>query len=182
MTIRAFLALPLSVKQVRYLSNFGAQLKRYPDYMNIKWTRPNNYHLTMRFLGDIKHTLIDNIDQQLALNFRQSLPVKLEFNRLQLFPSASKPKVLAVTANTTPAIQTCLKSIDKALHLAGLHPKKASFTPHITIGRIPRGSTLAIDPETINIKEIFEFTELELIKSKLTNEGPIYTTLSQYSL
>lgn len=123
---------------------------------------------------------LDQLDRQLPDHLSQIAPLTLDFDRLQLIPSASKPKVLALTANATPEIESCLKQIDQALHAVNLHLKKNRFIPHITLARFPTGSRFEGQPANPENIRSFQFHQLHLIQSKLTPSGPIYSPHSEY--
>ena len=72
MTIRAFLALPLSLEQVRDLSVLAGRLKQNVEYSNLNWIKAHNFHLTMRFLGNIQQRDIEELDQQLIYHLEKS--------------------------------------------------------------------------------------------------------------
>ncbi len=178
--IRAFIALTLSEKQIRDLSDLSEKLKRDAGFINLRWTKPHNYHLTLRFLGDIRESSLDELGQQLDSYLAAASSLKLDFNRLELFPSPSKPSVLAITAQSSPQLQSCLKSIDRALHGANLHIKKAKFRPHISIARITKSQPFVAHTETIRINRSLDFNQLELLKSQLTSEGPVYHSVYRH--
>ncbi len=178
--IRAFIALALAEKQIRDLSDLSEKLKRDAGFINLKWTKPHNYHLTLRFLGDIRESSLDELEQQLDSYLGGTSPLKFDFNKLELFPSPSKPTVMAITAQTSPQVRSCLKAIDQALHAANLHTKKVRFRPHITIARIPKMGAFVAHTETIRINRSLEFNQLELVKSQLTSEGPVYHSVYRH--
>ncbi len=180
--IRAFIALALSESQIRDLSDLADKLKQDAGFMNLKWSKPHNYHLTMRFLGDIRESSVDELEQQLERHLAHKTSIRLDFTKLELFPSPSRPSVLAITAEVNPEITSCLKSVDRALHGTNLHIKRVTFRPHITIARIPKAQSFTAHPEIVCIDRSLEFNLLELIQSRLTPDGPVYRSLCEFNL
>jgi len=66
MAIRTFIALAIPPNQVQSIADIADELKCNVNYYNFKWSKPYNYHLTMRFLGDLEESVIEEIDQQLC--------------------------------------------------------------------------------------------------------------------
>ena len=89
--IRTFICIELTKDIKEKISTLQAELKSYKA--DIRWTRPDSIHLTIRFLGDVEESLIKDIAQNLkaAIN-KQKFEISVK--RTGAFPNFRRPKVL----------------------------------------------------------------------------------------
>lgn len=99
----------------------------------LKWTTPENLHLTLRFIGEMPGEKVPAIKE--ALRAVQMPPFSLRLKRLGLFERSNQAILWA-------GLEDCLellalkRRIDASLTTkAGLAPAKGQFSPHITLGR-----------------------------------------------
>ncbi|NNF99868.1 MAG: RNA 2',3'-cyclic phosphodiesterase [Desulfobacteraceae bacterium] len=180
-TMRAFIALetPDSVKG--YLNGLQQELRTRID--NIRWVRPENIHLTLKFLGEIDiaqvasiATVLDNI----------SLPCgepALEIKGLGVFPGIKRPRVIwSGIAGDTAGLMTMQKDLEMLLEKIGFKKEPRRFTAHLTIGRIkgridPKQIVAAINEVSAHDPVLFEVKRLLLLQSRLRPEGAVYSQL-----
>lgn len=177
MPIRAFIALMPNQNELQKILNVKEQLGFYTDSQLMRWTKPHQYHLTLRFLGNIEHSEVEYIDSELTSI--QADRIQLQFNQLTFLPSVAKAKVMAMGADLTSELSHCLKSVDQALHGAGVHPSRKTFLPHITLARLKKPLEQIQNFNELTVNELINFNELHFIQSQLTPKGPVYSTLSQ---
>ncbi len=190
---RSFYALPLPEKLRREVANFIEEL-RCLDNRNVRWTPPENLHLTLRFLGELTPEQFTTAQQFLSrTRFPKSLT--LHVNGVHGFPSLKKPSVLVLTLEgSTPEDVAALLALQKqteewAMQL-GLAPENRPFRPHITVGRVRRNNHLSqplkeklntIDSERIrNTGEAIR--TVVLMESQLSSAGAQYKVVSQARL
>ena len=155
----------------------------------IKWIKPENLHLTLRFLGNVSDNTVPvlvSILESIAMEEKSFL---ISLRNTGVFPSLRKPSVLWIGidkgAGECKKISTVLNN---RLTEIGLTEESRIFKPHITIGRSKKNvppQHLAHLYERI-IKEsadrfigACQMDSILLIKSTLTREGPIYTTVAK---
>ncbi len=141
-----------------------------PKYDGIKYVKPENMHLTIKFLGEVDdHTV--NIYKE-KLNSLRLKKLNARLTKVGFFPSEEFIRVIwiGVDANFD---QNVLDTLDVS-----------DFIPHITIGRSKRRLTSdEIESfKAINLNEEFEINTLTIYKSELTPEGPNYTIIKRYEL
>jgi RNA 2',3'-cyclic 3'-phosphodiesterase len=106
-----------------------------------RWIDPENYHLTLRFIGDV--------DGATARDFTNALgeidlpPFDLKLNGLGSF-GGKKPRNLFVEIEPSPALDALQRATERAARKAGLPPEGRNFKPHVTLARL-RGAR----PDTV---------------------------------
>lgn len=98
-----------------------------------RWIEPEDYHLTLRFIGDIQRELANDIADELASIAANPLPVKLE--RLAVFGS-DKPRALIARATKSVALTALQAEHERLVRRLGAPPEKRKFTPHVTLARL----------------------------------------------
>ncbi len=183
--IRSFIAIELPVEVREQLLILENKLK---GKLNIpaSWVKPDNIHLTLKFLGNVPQEKISYIGDALTTIMQQVPPFYLELDAPGAFPNAKRPRILWVgLAGDLRELVTLHKDIDTVLNCLGFPPENRPFSPHLTLCRIRENmpATLITDiGHTLNTVEVednarFQVVELTLFKSLLTPGGPIYTRL-----
>ncbi|MDP2939364.1 MAG: RNA 2',3'-cyclic phosphodiesterase [Candidatus Omnitrophota bacterium] len=185
-TIRSFIAIELSPENQEKISQIQRELKS--SGADVKWVKPENIHLTLKFLGNVETSQIEIIFQilkDIAANFER---FSFELNELGVFPKISSPRVIWFNCQEpTGIIAEIVLSLEEKLEKLGFAKEEREFTPHITIGRIrsSRGMIHLIDKlkqTKISSPIIQEVDKLTLFKSTLTPSGPIYEVLNPANL
>lgn len=181
-TIRAFFSFDIEdqaiirqlTKVQKMLLNSGAHLKT---------VKPQNIHLTIRFLGDISPAMVDAIYEEMEQVSFSSFTVEL--NGLGAFPKLTYPRVVwaGITKGADKLIDV-FDQLEPRLRGLGFKPDWKGFSPHLTIARVRSGKNKAQLIKLIRELENYEFGTIKaecfrLKKSDLTPKGPIYTTLRE---
>jgi 2'-5' RNA ligase len=181
-TIRSFIAFDIEDQTIHrrltkvqgMLSNSGADLKM---------VKPQNIHLTVRFLGDIQQSMVDAIYEEMKQITFTSFQIQLE--GLGAFPKLSYPRVVwAGIKKGANELKDVFDQLEPRLNGLGFMPDRKGFSPHLTIARVRTGRSKAKLAELIRELEDYEFGAvkaecLRLKKSDLTPRGPIYTNLRE---
>ena len=180
-TFRAFIAIELPENVRSKLREVQEQLREYR--IKISWTRPENIHLTLKFLGDTKNEIFESLCGVIEEAANTCSPMKLYSQAIGVFPSVKRPRVLWTgIAGQTEALSKLQETLDIGLFRLGFPRETRSFRGHLTLGR-PKGGG---SPEQfIDIIKTFQdvateaFTVdcLHLYKSKLLPSGPVYSKL-----
>lgn len=187
--IRSFIALELKDEDtIENIDSFSSRLKQ--NQPKLKLIKPNNLHMTVKFLGNIPETLApkiyailnDDINKKIfqGKDFRYYLKGVGQFNRF----SVLWIKLIGDIA----LLQEIKDSVENLLYerLKIDRDKRQQFKPHLTIGRLRRErinyKTFDTFKKIINENKNTEFGEftinqIKLKKSELTQKGPIYTDL-----
>ena len=106
-----------------------------------RWIDPENYHITLRFIGDIDDVLAGEIASLLDGMKRRSF--ELRFGALQAF-GGRKPRAIVVTVEPVPALLELQAEHERLMQRLGLEPEGRKFTPHVTLARLRDCSSLAV--------------------------------------
>ena len=152
------------------------------------WTRPENMHLTLQFLGDTDETLLPDVCRRVQEAAAGFSPFTLTFGRAGAFPSARRPRTLwlGVTEGLEP-IRDLQAAIEKSLRKLGFRGEHRQYQPHLTLGRVREGGPPAALAELIAANSDFdagacEIDEVLVFSSQLEPAGPIYGVLGRAPL
>lgn len=180
-TIRAFIAIPLPPDVIEEIGALQSELK--DNGFKIRWVKPSNIHLTLKFLGDTAADKITAIEQALNTATASHGPLTLAAKGIGVFPGVRKPRVIWVgLSGQTQRLRDLHQSVESGLHQVGFAIDKRKFKSHLTLGRV-KGH---IDPERL-IKamqscshfgsESFSANRIHLYQSRLAPAGAVYTKL-----
>jgi 2'-5' RNA ligase len=99
----------------------------------VAWTRPENLHLTLRFIGDVEEPEVAEIDKALA--GIDEAGFSLGLSGVGLFGTPDRPRVLWAGVAASAALSHLQAKVERAVTLVGLEPERQRFTPHVTLGR-----------------------------------------------
>jgi RNA 2',3'-cyclic 3'-phosphodiesterase len=149
-----------------------------------KWVRPENLHVTLKFIGETAPEKLDAIRTELS-EVRSPQPVHLQFQGIGFFPNARRPRVLWAGMEASPNLAQLAADVDKAIAPLGFPLEVRAFTPHLTLARFdPPGMSAALraaaERNATRKFGILRGLEFQLIQSKLQPTGAEYTTLHSF--
>ena len=106
-----------------------------------RWIEPEDYHITLRFIGDIEPRIASEADETLSEIRRASFQVAID--ALSWF-GADKPRAIIATVKATAAIVELQAEHERRLRRIGVAPEPRKFTPHVTIARLRSTSPHAV--------------------------------------
>lgn len=181
--IRTFIAIKLPPEIKTELEQVSLQLAACLPKQAVRWVKPAQMHLTLRFLGDTAVSQIPAISHALAEAVNSHAPFTLQLNQVGCFPNQKRPRVIWVGMQGDEALQSLKRGIDRALAPLGWPVETKKFQAHLTVGRVKDGRQLTNIPWEVNIDQLtFEVSAVVLIESQLTPQGPIYTICHQAKL
>jgi 2'-5' RNA ligase len=98
-----------------------------------RWIDPQDYHITLRFIGDIDARLADEVVAALDEAPRARAPV--DFEGLSWFGGA-KPRAIVAKVKPAAALVELAADHERRLRRLGLQPETRNFTPHVTLARL----------------------------------------------
>jgi len=182
---RCFIALELPLPVQKHLGGIISRLKE--AQADVKWVDPKNTHLTMKFLGEITPEQVNCAREFLVQQRGKHRAIGCHAGQIGVFPSWNRPQVIWLGLKTgTSDISALQKELEGDLAEWGFARDPKKFKPHLTLGRVRSPNNmdkLAERIRTLPLEEIeFSFEELALIKSTLTQSGPVYQTLETIKL
>ena len=184
-TIRTFIALELPPSLISLLAKVQEDLQSMG--LRAKWVRPENIHLTLKFLGNINLADIDNIGGAMVDAVGEIETFNLVAEGIGVFPGIKRPRVIWVGLKGQVQLLFAMQRLlEDNLAALGYKKEKRPFKGHLTLGRFKQ----SVKPNTIRrvLQEfgnltIEEFTARRVIfyKSDLKPTGAVYSQLQQAS-
>ncbi|TXM77486.1 RNA 2',3'-cyclic phosphodiesterase [Methylobacterium sp. WL69] len=101
-----------------------------------RWIEPADYHVTLRFLGDVDETVAESLHDGLA-EARARPPLDIVLDGIGVFGGA-KPRSILATVAGDPALAELHAEHERLARDAGAEPDTRRFTPHVTLARLNR--------------------------------------------
>lgn len=179
---RLFISLNVKGQPAVILANVQKQLKEKLGTNGLKWEDQTKFHLTLRFLGDVKRddiTALREVLRRLKFDFEQ---IEFTGNGIGFFPESKFPNVVyAALTEEEKNSEKLVEFIDKIIYNFGIKPEKR-FIPHITLGRFSRNRRIKLEkkPEVSLEPLDLTFSSFFLMKSVLQHSGSIYEVIDEF--
>ena len=153
----------------------------------IKWVKPENIHLTLKFLGEISKGNTTSITNTLTQAVIGIPPFRLSVHGIGCFPSQGQPRVFWAGIDIPDTLIHLHRSIDRLFTQQGIPAENRVFAPHLTLARISETA----DPVLVQdaFKKLMlsqekalgslDVTHITLFQSTLAKGGSIYTPLAR---
>jgi 2'-5' RNA ligase len=188
--IRTFVALRASIELSGRLEVLSRRLRQQLHGHGISWVAREQFHITLRFLGQTQRDTIPALCNRLATGLAGVSAFRLSTSELGCFPDLRRPKVLWVGfEGDLHSLKELYARIREATEGFGEAKDEKMFHPHLTVARFrfaPSG--LARVVQFISGTPAFDspipwpIRDVGLIQSVLGPDGPAYTTLKQFEL
>jgi RNA 2',3'-cyclic 3'-phosphodiesterase len=181
MYMRTFIAIELLAQIKQHLNDITQLLRR--SEIHAGWVKPDNLHLTLKFLGDIDDTLLPQLAEQIDLLARQHTTFRANLDGLGFFPSPRRPRILYAAVKEPLPFNQLAQHLDQRLQPLGFAAEKR-FHPHITLARFKSIKNLEIlqqMADDIPLRHSFTVNTISLVGSTLRSDGAHYQML-QHSL
>ncbi len=129
-----------------------------------RWVEPADYHVTLRFLGDVERPVAEDFLELLA-ETRQRGPLTVTLDGLGAF-GGGKPRALYAAVHLTADLADLQAEQERFARRVGLAPESRKFTPHITLARLRREAS----PEAVAmaLSQAPVFTPLTFTADRVT--------------
>jgi 2'-5' RNA ligase len=187
--MRLFVALeiPAAVrdKLVAFIKDMSA-LSEQVEQKWVRWVRPQNLHLTLKFIGEVADGKLRDIRTALA-TVRGNGPLEVRFRGMGFFPDEKRTTVLWTGLDASATLPSLAGAIDSTLLSQGIRKENRPFVPHLTLARFaPPGmqKKLLVAIKQNGEREFgsFEAREFHLLESKLKPTGAEYTALASFPI
>ncbi|MEJ2167406.1 MAG: RNA 2',3'-cyclic phosphodiesterase [Desulfobacterales bacterium] len=185
-TIRSFIAIELPEAVVSLLARVQQDLKSLR--LKAGWVRPQNIHLTLKFLGNIKTDDIEKIGGAMKEAAQNRGPFTLTAGGIGFFPGVKRPRIIWVgVGGQTSELFALQRDLEDRLAAVDFPKEKRSFKGHLTLGRFRDGPApdviRRVFEEYSNFgKEEFKVHRIVLFRSDLKPSGAVYSQLLQAEL
>ena len=187
---RLFVAIALP-EQVRHaIEKAQAELRAALSSKSIRWTRPEQFHLTMRFLGGVEAERVDRLNDALRRACAGAGALRLRAATMGVFPGPRRPRVVWTGVDDREGRLAALqRSVEAATNAFTDEPPQERFTGHITLARCreikPREASAL--GSLVQAKANTSFGEwtaasVDVVRSQPGPQGSRYATLAEISL
>ncbi len=189
---RVFIAINLPEEIKEELSSCREEINKFfssfgDNFQPIRWTKKENLHITLAFLGYLDDNKIKKVEDILAEISQEASSFLVELSEICYGPKNEKiPRMVWAIGNKSKYFSELKEKLDKELQeKISFHLEKRDFLPHITLGRIRKWQWKAIKPEERpevekNISLKFRVKSIELMESHLKRGGPEYTVIKSF--
>ncbi|MGM0437573.1 MAG: RNA 2',3'-cyclic phosphodiesterase [Bacillota bacterium] len=179
--MRLFVAINFSERNRNLIKNKVKLIKNNVEE-NVKWVKKENWHITVKFLGEVKEKKVSNIKNKIN-EISKINKFYFQINKIGAFPSLNYPKVVYLGINRgKDKLKEVNEKVETKLSELNFEKEDRPFTPHVTIGRSKDytdnnnlANTLIDIAQKKNFINIYsKMDKISLMKSELTDKGPLY--------
>lgn len=184
--MRLFFAVPLSGK-VREIT--GERIESFPiTEPPWKWIPPGNYHLTLKFLGEVGDELLPSLGGAAVKAASAAKPFTITFGGFGGFPSLSRPRVIFYRMEEgTEELAKLAGNLEQELEGLGFARERRPFRAHLTLARIKRPLPAPLRERLRDIPPLppsasQEVCDFVLMRSHLSRRGATYEVIETFPL
>lgn len=180
--MRAFIAIDFSRELKKQIADFQSGIRRYA--FSGRWKHTDNFHLTLKFLGEINPGKADEINRELDEIRAKTGVFRLRINELGYFPGKDCMRVLWLgLGGDLDKLNALQAAIEAGMSKLGFEKEKRRYIPHITIAQDVR-----LERDFEEIRKIFHrrtFDEIiadkvYLVKSEQIGQKRVYTPIAEH--
>lgn len=182
--MRAFIA--IEINDVVRNNLVKAQERIGNKSAKIKFVERENFHVTLKFLGEIDEALAEEVKRALDEISKKHRKHRVRVKGIGVFPNPNYVRVIWAGIENDEGIKAIARDVEREMRRLGFKKEK-DFVAHITIGRVKfvrDKLELAMALKDLANEDFGEFDveAIELKKSTLTPKGPIYETVARFEL
>jgi 2'-5' RNA ligase len=181
MKIRSFISLDLPLSLMHELSGHAKLIAGQDKRQKIRWLTPENYHLTLVFLGEIESAILSGLQLALERKLESTKAVPLTISAITPFPF-SRPRIAAALVEHTAELLRLQSDVANCVRKYGITPERRRFVPHVTLGRLKPRAGKTVDFQAINILFSGIADSVILFQSELAPSGAIHSALAEIPL
>ncbi|MFW6001508.1 MAG: RNA 2',3'-cyclic phosphodiesterase [Halanaerobium sp.] len=178
--MRLFIAVDISERSRKLIDRKIDILKEEFD-SELKWVDKDNWHLTIKFLGECsqekKQMIIANLK---SLELKSEIEY-IQFDKINAFPNLEEARVIYLeTAKGSEFLKELNQIIEREMADLGFEKDGRRFIPHLTLARSRNNGGINIKSNSLqnDFINIFSYTDtLSLYESRLSSDGPEYIQL-----
>lgn len=148
-----------------------------------RWIDPENYHVTLRFMGDIDGVSANEIAHLMSRVERK--PFKVEIRGLSSF-GGNKPRAIVAAVEPNRPLLELQAELERLVRRCGLEPESRKFTPHVTLARLREASCRDV-ADYLSVRgyfptQAYTAEQFVLFSSRASTGGGPYLVENSYEL
>jgi RNA 2',3'-cyclic 3'-phosphodiesterase len=187
---RLFVAVTVPEGVKAKMEEAQTELRRVLPQRSVRWARRQQFHLTLRFLGDVEAARVEALAEAIRAACRGFGALQLRAERVGFFPDLRYPRVAWIgvqdQADQLPRLQ---QTVEAATESFTTEKKEERFTGHITLGRIkgikrPEAEALGKAAAGMAARVFGHWTayQIGLMRSELLPQGARHSTIASIAL
>ena len=189
-THRLFIAVTVPEEVKTEIEKTQATLRRALPKEGVRWTKREQFHLTLKFLGNVDAQRVEPLTDAVRAACQGFAALELRAERVGFFPDLRSPRVVwAGVSDRQDQLPLLQRAIETAMRDFTAEESKEQFTGHVTLGRIKglrRSEAEALAGIASGLATRLFGTwiadRVELIRSQLSPNGAQYSTLAAIPL
>ena len=162
-----------------------APLRQRREKLPVKWVRPENIHLSLKFLGEVEDTRAPELRTALQRAAGSGggavpRPLTIQITGFSVFPDYHRPQVLWAGVTPEPGLELLQHGVEQAFAPLGFPTEARTFRPHVTVARAARDAKprefagLEELLRGVDFHETVTVSTVDLMQSTLKPEGSVY--------
>lgn len=184
--MRVFVALNLPKKERDRIHRASRHLRE--DDLPVRWVDPEHFHVTLKFLGEVRAEQIEPIEEALGKVAQSTTAFPVGLGGFGAFPTIRRPRVIWLGVDASPELRCLKQDLEWSLSDCGFETETRAFHPHLTLGRADgtggAGVFRGLDERVAQMSFQCEVMvrSLDLMRSHLSREGARYSVVSSTKL
>jgi RNA 2',3'-cyclic 3'-phosphodiesterase len=178
---RLFIALKIPLYIRKEIVNLTSGF--LPGYDKYKWEQIDKVHLTLKFIGDVKEELVNEVMKKISF-MNEYKKFDCGLNKFDFFYRNGKLSIFFMNLQMEERINELVIRLNNELESLAIPREKKEFHAHVTLLRIKGNEEL--DPlkkmTELELKTKFIADEIALYQSRLLPHGSVYKELLNYKL
>jgi 2'-5' RNA ligase len=162
-----------------------APLRQRREKLPVKWVRPENIHLSLKFLGEVEDAREPELRTALkraagGSTGAEARPLTIQITGFGVFPDYYRPHVLWAGVTPEPGLELLQHGVEQAFAPLGFPAEARAFRPHVTLARAARDAKprafagLEELLDGVDFNETVTVANVDLMQSTLRPEGSVY--------
>jgi 2'-5' RNA ligase len=183
--MRIFIGMKLDSEAIEKINTALKPFKKIAT--PIKWVKPENWHFTIKFIGEVdgeKENQIKDILKKIRFNIQ---PFEIVISGFGKFGRGNELNIFWAGIEENEILKKIFNQIENALEKIEIRREIREFKPHITLGRNRKPFNFKslfsiLEKDTSRPITHFISTGFQIFQSVLTPEGPVYNILEEIKL
>jgi RNA 2',3'-cyclic 3'-phosphodiesterase len=188
--VRTFIAIPVPEGVITGLVALQAELRRVVRAAELRWLKPEQMHLTLKFLGEVDPARKEELLAATGRACQGFAPFTLDAAQAGCFPHEQRPRVLWVGLGADLGmLQRLQESVEAATALFAEKQETRAFSPHLTLARIKSISPAEARALAARLRELesrrlgcWRVDCVRVMRSELESTGSRHSCLAEIAL
>lgn len=154
----------------------------------VRWIEPDHYHITLKFLGEVRRERLPDIQGQLEEAAAATHAFTTSVTGFGAFPTVRRPRVIWLGVHATPEFRCMKQDLEWSLGQVGFEAETRAFHPHVTLGRADPTSGAGVFRGLDRVLAELSFEDeikvhtVDLMRSHISRSGTRYSVVESARL